>query len=494
MKRSKFNLSHQKLLTMPLGYLVPICVMEVLPGDIFRQSSSALIRFTPLLKPLLQQVVVKINHWFVPNRKLWDNGDGGEKGWEDFITGGQDGQDAQEHPYVEVGTVSEGDLWDYLGVPTGAHAGAHKINALPLRAYNAIYNERYRDADLISEETIDTGEGADTTTNDQLLKCAWAKDAFTTARPWQQKGANITIPLGDSAEVIRDETTKYPEFTSNGSDSLNFITSSGTNTVQYNTTAGSSSQLKWDNPNLWADLANATGIDIEDLRTAMGLQRFQERMAKYGSRYTEYLRSQGVILPDFRLNGPDYLGGGRQTVSFSEVLATDGANTGSMYGHGIAALRTNSYIRMFNEHGILMSIMTVTPKAVYMDALHRMWSRESKFDYFQRELQLVGEQEILNKEVQLSHSSPTDTFGYRPRYDSYRFMPSSVHGDFRSTEDDWHMAREFSGDIALNQSFIECTPTDRCYASTATDPLKVMVNNSITARRPLLRSPSPRLM
>jgi len=239
-------------------------------------------------------------------------------------------------------------------------------------------------------------------------------------------------------------------------------------------------------PNIRADLSAVSGVSVNDLRLALALQRYQEARAQYGSRYVEYLRYLGVRSSDSRLQNPEYLGGGRQVIQFSEVLATSAAQyipIGSMKGHGIAAMRSNRFRRFFEEHGIVMSLMSVVPKSIYTTALHKGFSRLTKEDYFQKELQFIGDQAILNKEIQSDHSAPDDVFGYQNRYDNYRSHPSDVAGEFGQLLDYWHYGRKFSGDIALNQSFVESVPTKRTNAVDTTNVLYVMANHSIQARR-----------
>lgn len=498
MKREKFPLSFSRILSASLGKLIPIGCVEVIPGDIFRMNQSLLIRTTPLLRPIFSQLQVKVHNFFVSYRNLWTEGDEGEKGFQDFITGGKTGSDDQVFPYIQLGTVSNGDLFDHMGIPTGAWAGAFNINACLFRAYYDIWNNYYRDSDLQDELEFDKGEGEDTTSY-ELQSVCWGKDAFTTARPWQQRGSNVTIPIGDRADVMGVGVGDNPGTSGSGT----ILQSDGSSTSSgswWKSEDGSNHKFRMLDdgtgyPDVYADLSSVTGIDIEEFRTALGIQRFQERMARGGSRYADYLRGIGCILPDYRLMQPDYLGGGRQVIQFSEVLSTDGSNTGDMKGHGIGAMQTRPFMRYFNEFGIVMTLLSVVPKAQYMDSLHRMFTRETKYDFFQRELQLVGEQEVLNREVQMSHSSPDGTFGYRPRYDSYRWLPSTIHGDFRSDELAWHMARDLSGgDVALNSSFVTCSPTDRVWASTSLDPLKINLVHNISAMRPIIKHPRYKVM
>lgn len=493
MKRSKHSLSNYRLLTMNMGDLVPINWFEVLPGDTVQQATSMLMRVSPLLSPVMHPVRVRLHHWYVPNRLIWES-------WEDFITGGSDGLDASEVPVFSESSVTEGSLLDYLGIPPASYSPDLVFSALPIRAYQMIWNENYRDQDLVTEATIDTGDGTDTTTDQDLRKVAWEKDYFTTARPWEQKGASVTIPLGGSAPVSGIGTVDSAF--SSGSVAVRETGQTSTTTYteyQQAYNAGNKMYVEGDGsdyPNIYADLSAATGVDINDLRLALAVQKYQEARALYGSRYVEYLRYLGVRPSDGRLQQPEYLGGGRQVIQFSEVLQTAEGDdpVGSMKGHGITAMRSPRYRRFFEEHGIVMTLCSVIPKSIYAQGLHRSWSRTVKEDYFQKELQYIGEQEVYNRELYTEHTNPDDVFGYQARYDEYRTVPSGIAGEFRSTLDHWHYSRIFSSDPALNSTFVQATPTKRVNASTDTDCLYVMANHSIQARRMIAKRAKSRTL
>lgn len=490
MKRGKFSLSHYKLFTCDMGELVPCGLMEVLPGDTIQHATSALVRAAPLLSPVMHPVHVRIHHFFVPHRLIWTD-------WENFITGGPDGLNASVFPTITIGGGSGaavGSLADYLGVPTGVNNIV--VSALPFRAYAAIWNDFFRDEDLQTKLTIDLTDGADTTTNVALQNCDWEKDYFTSARPWEQKGPGITIPIGTTAPVQGITIANSQTASATGSAATGVVAAFDRATAQpgwagnlaYITAQSNAVPSGGNRPQIFADLSSASAVTVNALREALALQRFEEARARFGSRYTEYLRYLGVRSSDARLQRPEYLGGGRQTIQFSEVLQTGtnfDANTGvaSLKGHGIGSLRSNRYRRFFEEHGYVISVMSVRPKTMYANGLPRTWNRRFKDDFFQKELAHIGQQEVLNKEAYAAHASPDGIFGYQDRYDEYRRTESTIGGEFRTTLDFWHFARIFGSSPALNASFVSCVPTERTFASSATDVLWVMANHSVQARR-----------
>lgn len=488
MKRNKFSLSNYKLFSCDMGELIPCGLFEVLPGDTVQHNTSVLLRCSPLLSPVMHPVHVRVHHWFVPYRLIWND-------FENFITGGPDGLNASVYPTKTFVTgPAVGTLSDYLGVPTGVNN--INVSALPYRAYAMIWNENYRDPDLETALTVDLASGADTTTAFALQRCAWEKDYFTTSRPWEQKGPSITLPLGSTAPVNRVSnapgwTAKIPGTNTNmGNQSPLSIGGSGAITgpldlASLDPGAGA----------LAADLSSASAITVNALREALALQRFAEARARYGSRYVEYLRYRGVRSSDARLQRPEYLGGGRQTVQFSEVLqtapVTSNGVVGELKGHGIAGMRSNRYRRFFEEHGIVVSLLSVKPKTMYAQGLPRFWNRRVREDFHQIELEHIGQQEVLNKEVYAAHASPNAVFGYQDRYDEYRHVESTIAGEFRNTTlDFWHFARIFASSPALNASFVSCVPTERTFAVPAADNLYIMANHSIQARRPLSKEGS----
>lgn len=496
MKRGKFSLSHFKLLTCKMGQLVPVAWFEALPGDTIQQATSALIRCAPLVTPVMHPVSVRFHHWFVPNRIIWAN-------WENFITGGPTGMDTTSHPFIAFAAQpANSSLADYLGIPTSAFTNLN-FNALPFRAYAMIWNEFYRDQDLQTALIQNTGDGADATTPITLQNISWEKDYLTSSRPWEQKGPAVTLPLGSTAPITRvSNATAWQAFVGGSNTPLaaqNLAVSGGSPSTVQGAVTGPPGASFDPVGNLVTNLAGATGIDINVVRHAFAMQRFQEARARYGSRYVEYLRYLGVRSSDARLQRPEYLGGGKQTIQFSEVLQTapttsgTGGGTGGVGqfgGHGITAMRSNRYRRFFEEHGIVMTLMSVRPKTMYSQRVERKWLRGqalagmvgTKEDYWQRELQHIGQQQLNNLEADVSAGSAS-TFGFQDRYDEYRRLESAVAGAFRTTLDVWHLSREFSSPPALNSTFVSCVPSPRVFADTANDNLYVMANHSIQARR-----------
>lgn len=486
MKRSKFSLSHTKLLSCNTGYLVPIGLLEVLPGDTIQHNASVMIRCSPLLAPIMHRVDVRVHHWYVPHRLIW-------AGFEDFITGGPDGNNTDDVPTVTLNDSGTGavvgDIYDYYGIPTGFNNLT--VNALPFRGYNLIWNENYRDQDLQTELTVNTSSSNDPDDRFSLQRVAWEKDYFTAARPWEQKGPSITLPLGTDAPVnLVPHTTDTDPM---------LVRAAATGTLQANNAianTGAGGQLRWSGTNiesvldpngrLVADLSNASAITVIALREALALQRFEEARARYGSRYVEYLRYLGVRSSDERLQRPEYLGGGSAPIQFSEVLQTAEGDdpVGEMRGHGIGAMRSNRYRRFIQEHGYIHSFLSVRPKTIYASGVPRTFTRSTKEDFWQKELEGIGQQEVLVKELYGDTATGDNVFGFTDRYQEYREQQSSIAGEFRTVLDQWHLARIFASAPALNAAFVRCEPADdRIFAVPSQDVLYVMAKHSIQARR-----------
>lgn len=503
-KRSKFSLSHYVLGTCKMGYMLPIGLTEVLPGDTIQQATSVFMRLAPMLAPVMHPVQVKIHHWYVPHRLVFPE-------FESFITGGPDGLDTTEFPTITAPEdgFAVGSLADHLGLPPGI--GGISVSALPFRAYALIYNEWYRDQDLEAELAISDGAGVDTTTSLVLQRGDWERDYFTTARPWPQKGVAVSVPVdgvslsGTNVEIFGNgqqinfamEGTGYNipvqiAGGATGSSAARAIQGVASNAVAEHVGFSSDPTKTGLSGRFVADTSIGS-VDINNLREAFALQRFEEHRAMYGSRYVEYLRYLGIKASDARLQRPEYLGGGKQTIQFSEVLQTaaDGDNpVGTLRGHGIAAMRSNRYRRFIEEHGYIISIMLIRPKSIYQQGIPRTWLRRVKEDFWQQELQHIGQQEVLTQELYGAAEEGT-VFGYQNRYDDYRQHVSYVAGEFRDVLNYWHMAREFENEPVLNADFISSVPTERIFAAQENDQIYYMANHSIQARRLMAKYGNP---
>lgn len=539
LKRSKFNLSHYHLLTCDMGKLVPCGVTDVLPGDTFVGSTSALVRMSPMVAPVMHPIEVRIHHWFVPYRLLWDE-------FEDFITGGATGMDTPAFPQVNVNNASISSLHDYFGIPTEKKQDL-KVSALPYRAYALIYNNFYRDQDLEQEIPIAYASGVDSTTNTTLQNVAWSKDYFTTARPWTQKGAEVTVPVAPPVAGTFMQTLWHCKVTkpsgnfANRKESCDVINGYGVdsflahlalgqsnfeievNKVKYPvvvtgkitlpTPSASSKKIEIpggcgenvsDNKNVrsfnvYSDSSASTGsVSVQDLRLATALQRMQEARAKYGSRYIDYLAYYGVKCSDARLQLPEYLGGGKNLLQISEVLQTtptQDSYVGDMYGHGIMSMRSNRFKFFAEEHGVIISLMSVLPHNMYSDGVDRMWLKTTKDEFYQKELNAIGMQEIYNAELFVDKpETQKATFGYQDRYNEYRHSMSKIHGDFRKTMDYWHLARQFDSLPVLNASFIKAQPSKRIFAEQTSNCLWVMAKHNLKALRCMPKKAQTKIM
>lgn len=467
MARNKFSLSHYKLGTCDMGELIPIACVDALPGDTIQQNTNLFIRASPLLAPVMHPVHVNIYHFFVPYRIIWDD-------FEDFITGGPDGMNASVLPTATLTNTNAGvgSLSDYLGIVGTALAASYSI--LPHRAYAMIWNEIFRNQDLQAELPLVKTSGPDITTSLALQFANWDNDYFTSAKPWEQKGPAVNVPVNTTGTNVNVRTSGLPNTDYNwGHTSANPALMSITNTP------GAVGSVRF---------GTNTGLQVSlmQLREAFAMLRFEEARARYGSRYVEYLRYLGVRSSDARLQRPEYLGGGRQTIQFSEVLQTaEGTDpVGDLKGHGIGAMRSNRFRRYIEEHGLIMTLMCVKPKPIYVQGTPRMFRKKTRDEFWQKELEHIGQQEIQVGEVYSPSLAPGATFGYQNRYEEYRREPSRVSGEFRTTNlDYWHFARIFASEPALNAAFVSCQPTDRPFAVPSLDTLQFEAHHSIQARR-----------
>lgn len=510
-KRAKFNLSNFHNCTFKMGYLYPVNLTEVLPGDSIQLSTSVFLRLAPMVVPVMHPVYMHLSNFFVPSRILWD-------GFEDFITGGPDGVDTSVLPKVTLNVTNSpvGSLADAFGIPVQMlkDAKTFSVNSLPFIAYYMIWNEYFRDQDL--NEAIDLSTITGAASSLSLLRPSWAKDYFTTARPWPQKGPDVSVPVNLTAAgaptitgtVVGNGTPKF-NFVDSGQDASNrqnalYASQSSSGNVGYNSPSRTNI-LNWQDPALKVNIDYSSGnpelgsVNINDLREAFALQRFEEHRSMFGSRYEDLLRYLGVRPQDARLQLPEYLGGFSAPVQFSEVLQTSSdaerSGVGDMYGHGIGATKGRRIRRFIPEHGYIMSLLTVRPIPVYSQGLERLWSKENRFDFWQKEYEHIGQQEIRNSEVYADGDTAQDkaTFGYQNRYDEYRRGVNIITGEFRTNQDYWTMARIFASRPTLNGDFVTCMPTDRIFQVNEqnSDQCYAMVKNNIITKRLVSKNGNP---
>jgi hypothetical protein len=426
----------------------------------------------------------------VPNRIVWSE-------WEDFITGGKDGTLQPILPYFQNSATSlpywaEKTLADYFGLPTISQSTTPiDINALPFRAYTAIYNEYFRDQNLSDE--IDFSKGSGLQNEAELAKVgvlrnrAWEKDYFTSALPWTQRGPEATVQFDSIVDKVRTKNdTGDTILTNTAIQTGTTVTNREADLASMNSTTSVPVELYGDSGSL----------TVNELRRSVRLQEWLEKNARGGARYIEQLMSHWGRAPkDARLQRPEYLSGSKQPIVISEVLNTAGSETvdlepvGQMAGHGISVGRNAGFSKTFDEHGYVIGVMSILPVTNYYQGIPKHFTRKDKLDFAWPEFAQLGEQPILNKEIYFTGAEATadETFGYTPRFSEYKYGISTVHGEFKTNLEFWHMGRKFSALPPLNEAFVTADPTKRIFAvtDTDTDDLYCQVYHNCSAIRAL---------
>ncbi len=491
--RSVFNLSHEHSTAFDMGQLIPALMLEAVPGDIFRMQSQVLVRLMPLVAPAFANMNATLHTFFVPYRIL-------DEDWTDFITKGITGENSYTLPRWDSGDKTVRSLWDYMGFPLNISPdGAEPLDYVR-RAYNAIYNEYYRDENL-QDEVADNSE--------VIHIRAWEKDYFTSAFETPQRGTAPAFPISgttfaDFNDVLTDGTVDLT--TAKGLEAGVRITDLPLRPYSKIGLRGGSptdqSYLKQTLNQNVVDFSNATTFDLEDFRWTAVIQQTMERAMRGGVRYTEWLKSMyGTAPRDERLDRPEYIGGSKTPIIISEVLQTSetSANSpqGNLAGHGISFSQGGNGNYRVTEFGIIMGIISILPRAIYHQGIHRQWQRKTPYDFFNPLFANLGEQEIKQSELMATTGKDqNDTiFGFQGMYNEMRYMPSYVTANLRPGQnlEQYTLARSFASPPGLNSDFIQCQPGKRIFAVHRPDEpsFLVSIKHIIKAVRPLPIQPVP---
>ena len=507
-ERSTFDMSHPWKGTMDTWQLIPTLLTEVLPGDTFNVSSTIFMRLATPIKPLMDNLTADIHYFFVPNRLVWDN-------WQFFMGERKKPDDDPTTitiPQVEVDLninninkddEQKGIVADCFGIPL--YDPGHEIptmtrvNALPFRAYALIYNEWYRNQNLVGEVNIPTGDGPDVGEIDTFYTTIGFRhkraDYFTRALPWPQKGDPVFLPLGETAPIIPSDGTFYLRTTGAREGLVLRRDTNDPTEVAYTAEGGIQVSDQTFDLDMLADLTTATAATINDIRTAFQIQRLLERDARGGTRYIEIILSHfNVQSPDARLQRPEYLGGGSGRLTINPVAATvETENTpqANLSAVGTGLVKGN-FNHSFTEHGYIIGILSCRSDPTYQRGLNRMWSRKTRYDYYWPALSHLGEQAIKNKEIffRSGATENDDVWGYQERYAEYRYQPGLITGKFRSEDreslDVWHLSQDFEELPALAPLFVaDVPPIDRVVAVPSEPDLIVDAWHNMKATRPM---------
>lgn len=488
--RAQFNRNHGHKTTLDVNQLVPFFIDEALPGDTFKLKANIFARLNTPIVPIMDNMFMDTFFFAVPIRLIWDN-------WQKF--NGEQTNPGDSIDYTLPVMTSPGggytnmSLHDYMGIPTLVAGLEH--HSLFHRAYNLIWNEWFRDENLQNSVVVDKDDGPDDPADYVLLKRGKRHDYFTSCLPWPQKGDSVDIPLGTVAPVITDGTAIALEGAASVENNIRIQTNANLNWGT-GSTATSVDAIFGSNTGLQADLSAATAATINQLRQGFQVQRLLEKDARGGTRYTEILRNHfGVISPDSRVQRPEYLGGGSQIINVTPIAQTSSTDVttpqGNLAAMGTVTINGHGFAKSFTEHCLVIGLVNVRADLTYQQGLNRMFSRQTRYDFYWPSLAHLGEQAVLNKEIYADASANDDlVFGYQERFAEYRYKPSLITGKLRSNDpqslDSWHLSQEFGSLPVLNSSFIEeNTPIDRCVAVTTEPDFKFDSYIELNCVRPM---------
>lgn len=481
--RSAFNRTFGHKTTFNAGLLIPIYVDEVLPGDTFNLRVTGFSRLSTPLHPIMDNMQMETFFFFVPNRLVWDN-------WQKFCGECTDPDSSTDYLVPSLADAPNGftelSIYDYFGLPTKVK-NLKKISALPLRCYNLIWNEYFRDQNLQKSLPVPKGDGPDPLDANYNLKRRGKRyDYFTSCLPWPQKGPSVCLPLQGNANVL---STNVPIVMDTDKDNSRrtLIHYKSANIPGYHMQLDGYAEaekgfVRFKDPvPLKVDLSSATATCINNLRQSFQIQKMYERDARGGTRYIEILQSHfGVISPDARLQRPEYLGGGSSPVIITPIAQTSAISEqpsplGNLAAIGTCVLRGHGFVKSFVEHGYVIGLVAVRADLTYQKGVDRHWSRRTRFDYYWPAFAHLGEQSVLNKEIYAQGTDDDDkVFGYQERFAEYRFKHSLITGLFRSNADksldSWHFSQDFESLPTLSGTFIEETPPVERIVAVTTEP------------------------
>lgn len=519
MRRTKFDRSHVYKTTFDAGKLIPVFVDEVLPGDTTRMSVNYFARLATPIKPIMDNIYLDWFFFFVPNRLVWDH-------WQNFCFEKDDPEDSTDYviPTTSAGNTSDtsmsvGSLWDYFGLPIGLSNGSGiNVSALPFRAVYLIWNEWFRDENLQKSVKIqkgDTNEVLDSSrASDQP---SWVSDLtvsgyvcpprgkrhdyFTSALPWTQKGPGVDISLTGNAPIMATTNTQPAPHVPGI-----YIARDGASDTRFSAMTWNTNSANVDSGSVYADLSDVSAITINGLRTAFQMQKFYERLARGGSRYTEVLRSFfGVVSPDARLQRPEFLGSFTKMIIVNPIAQTsatdDTSPQGNLSAYGVTASNFHGFTKSFVEHGYIIGFVCARADLTYQQGINKMWLRSTVYDFYWPTFAHLGEQAIELREIYAQGTeADTTVFGYQERYAEYRYKPSQITGKFRSVVtggnlDVWHLSQFFENAPTLNEEFImENPPIKRIIAVPSEPEFLLDIGFRYTTVRPMPMFGTPGLV
>lgn len=550
MRRTKFDRSHVYKTTFDSGKLIPVFIDEVLPGDTSRLSVKYFSRLATPVKPIMDNIYLDWFFFFVPNRLVWEH-------WQNFCFEQEDPDDSTDYVCPTTSLIGKSDdtlngvgtLWDYFGLPTGLPNTISGINALPFRGVYLIWNEWFRDENLQKSVKIQKGDTNEVFDGSRVSEQPeWLQgipesyfpcpprgkrhDYFTSALPWTQKGPGVSIGLAGTATLVdpspvsgyfvqqgdanlgaaqlSEDGGVHSVFTGNGS--LQYQGGYSTSIVGHSvngsgvSTATALPGSSWLSKSAYANLDSSSIFTINSLRTAFQMQKFYERLARGGSRYTEVLRSFfGVVSPDARLQRPEFLGSFTKMMNINPIAQTSSTNDttpqGNLSAYGVTGAKFHGFTKSFVEHGYVFGFCCARADLTYQQGINRMWTRSTVYDWYWPTFSHLGEQAILLKEIYATGDTEQDNsvFGYQERYAEYRYKPSVICGKFRSNIkgnlDMWHLSQYFETAPKLNPEFIEeDVPIKRIIAVPSEPQFLIDIGFKYTTVRPMPMFGTPGLV